>query len=701
MKSKIKIFLIVLLLTSISLMGSVEKLEASKTLSLVLNDKDITSKAMPVIENGRTLVPVRFISEELGAEVIWNGNDKTVLIKNGVNSILLKIGSRLITYNGGEDYQLSDVEPKLINTGKETLTYVPLRLIGNALDIGVGWDPEESNVYIDSNKAVDKEAISAVEIISQNRNQKINGETSIQIATEKEYKEDTYIEFLLLEKGETNGFIIGKGNDISGKYTYTPKIEDNGHKILVARVYDKSGRYLDGDAIPIEIKVEPKVYLSGVNKDDIIKGTVKLSTEANFFPLYVKYEIKKLVEVGEGKEILTDINDPLGTYTWNPIMKDNGVYSIRAIAYDAEENPYYSQPIIVGVDRERALTLGGVKDNMVIDRAVNLIANRNFDVSETEYFIRDVKTGKVSSLAKMPYGDYKWNPGPDDSGTKELFVKVVDRGRTYESNPIRVEVDGQAKIFLEGIKQEQITNKNISLNINSNVQVDNIKYIITNTNTGQKQELTPQGESNEIIYSPRETDKSNMIVEAQGKYKGKIISSDKIKFHVYHGEFFGSKPIVEKDEFLSLVSKPAVNSFKETGMSAAIITAQAILETGWGQSVPVDKYTGLLSNNLFGIKSKDGIGSVTSNTWEVYNGQEYRIDAGFRAYNTIDESLKDHRKFLLNGERYKPFTQVMYDYTKGSWALKRAGYATDPDYALKLIRIINSRNLYELDKVGI
>ncbi|HZK32998.1 MAG TPA: stalk domain-containing protein [Tissierellaceae bacterium] len=703
MRFKFKISLIAILLLCILFISSMVKPEASKALSLIINGQDVTSQAMPIIDSNRTLVPLRFVSEELGAKVTWNNTDRTVLIEKAGNTVLLKIASRLLSYNGGEDYQLSDVEPKLLNKDEHgnLMTYVPLRLIGNALNIGIEWNEKENAVYIDSGKAIDKESISSIEIISPSKNEKILGEFDIQIDAKKDYKEGSYVQFLLLEKGETSGFIIGKGNNITGKYTYTPKVEDNGQKILVARVFDENGIYLDGDAIPIEINLDPKVYLSGVNNGELIKETASLSANLNFLPLYVKYEIKKISESGENKEILTEIQDPLGSFTWNPGMKDNGVHSIRAIAYDSLNNSYYSEPIMVEVNKERVLTLSGVKEGMVIDKEVNLIANRNFDVSETEYLMRDVNTGIISTIEKIPYGGYKWNPGPDDSGTKDLFVRVIDRGIAYESEPIMVYVNGQAKLSLEGVGPEQVINKAITLNVKSNVDVENIRYFITNTSNNSKRELLGVGANNEVTYNPIESDKGYMIVEAEADYKGKTIYTDKIKFKVYHGEFFGPQPIIEKDKFKDFASNLALNSYKETNMSAALQTAQAILETAWGQSVPVDKYTGTLSKNLFGIKGKGPIGSVTSNTWEVYNGQTYRVDAEFRAYNNVDDSWKEHKTFLLNGERYKPFTEVMFDYTKGAWALKRAGYATDPEYATKLINIIKTYKLYELDKIGI
>lgn len=706
MNSKLKELLTISLVVGIvfiALLFSVEEVEASKALSLVINGQDLTYKASPIIENGRTLVALRLVSEELGAKVTWNGQDSTVLIEKDGKSILMKIGSRLISYNDGQDYELSDVEPKLINKdgGANASTYVPLRLISNALDIGVAWDGQERTVYINSEEAPDKEAISGLKIISQKPNEIIKGKTSIQIQTDKEYKEGSYIQFLLLEKGETSGFIIEKGKDIGGKYTYTPKIEDNGKKVLIAAVYDKNGNYLDGHAIAIEIKVDPQVSLLGVTEKDVIKDSVNLSTKTNFLPLYVKYEIKKLGELDLDEGFLTELKDPLGTFKWDPKMKENGLYSLRAVAYDYKKNPYYSESVIVEVDNERMLSLGGVKEGMLINNGVYLLANRNFDVSETEFLMRDLDTGRESTIAKIPYGGYMWNPKSEDTGAKELFVRVMSQNKYYTSDPVRVKVDGSAKLFLKGIGPDQVINKEVSLNVESNVDLENVRYFITNLSNNEKRELTQKGENNEVIYRPLASDKDHMMLEAQADYKDGTISSDKIKIKVYHGEFFGPQAIVAKDEFMALASKLSLNSYDETGMSAALQTAQAILETGWGQSVPVDKYTGKLSNNLFGIKGTTELGSVTSNTWEVYNGQSYRVDANFRAYKDVDSSWKDHKSFLLAGERYKPFTQVMFDYTKAAWALKRAGYATDPEYALKLINIIESYKLYELDKIGI
>ncbi len=701
MRLKMKLILSIIVISMVFFTGCSRNLQASKTLNLIVNKKDITANAMPIIENDRTLVPIRFISEELGAEVDWNASRQTVLIEKDGNSVELKINSKLISYNDGSDYQLSDVEPQLLNEDEDgnLRTYVPLRLVGNALDIEVEWNEEENNIYIDSKKEAEETPPSNIKIISQEKNQLITGETYLQIETSSDYPNGSELNFLLMDKGERAGFIVARGEEIEGKYEFTPKIEDNGEKILLAAIYDLNGEYIEGEAIAVEIKVDPLVELSGVKDDDRITSTVDLGVDTNFIPLYVKYEMKEIDSSYEGDENLTDVKDPLGSFTWNPMMKDNGRYLIRAVAYDIDEKKYYSDPIRVEVARDRILTLSGIKENDNINNSIVLSTNRNFDVSETEYMIRDVNTGIVSTLEKIPYGDYRWSPGPRDSGSKELFVRVVDRGKTYYSDPVRVRVDGSPKLFLEGIGPGQVVNEETPLNYNSNVDIENIKYIVTNPKTREKRDILPiEGEA---VFIPQEDESGDMKIEVQGTYGSSIISSELVDFKVYQGEFYGPEPIVEKDKFIPFISEYALDSYDEIGMSAALQTAQAILESGWGQSIPVDKYTGVLSYNLFGIKGEGTAGSVTSNTWEVYNGITYRVDADFRAYNDLDESWKDHKALLLKLDRYKPFTEVMYDYTKGAWALKRAGYATDPNYPIKLINIIKKYNLDELDKIEI
>lgn len=97
---------------------------------LIIDGRTITSSPGPVIEQGRTLVPIRIISEELGATVSWDEINRTVLIELGDKSALLKIDSLIFEVGkGSNNFDTSDVPAKIISDR----TFVPLRLVSNVL----------------------------------------------------------------------------------------------------------------------------------------------------------------------------------------------------------------------------------------------------------------------------------------------------------------------------------------------------------------------------------------------------------------------------------------------------------------------------------------------------------------------------------------------------------------------------------------
>lgn len=697
MFKKITTFLLFLVLPVLAVFSAVNYSEAisENKLMVMLDGKDATALASPVIENGRTLVQIRFISEEMGATVAWDGVERTVTVAKGNNNTFLRIGSYLVQYNDGTVYNLSDVAPRIINDR----TYVPIRLIGNALGIGVDWDQNTRTVILDSKKTSDITPFFDVKIISPKSGYTITGETSVQVSIPESSKDlAEEMKLLLLDKDTGKGFVAAHSKMPSSSIDYLPRIEDKGEKLLVAALYDANGKFIGGDTIQVNIDVRPKITLTGLKDGDIVKETASIGQNLNFLAYYVKYV---LTNQDSGKVITFDHQDPQGAYSWSPTMNQNGSYSIKVIAYDGNGTTYESQSISVKADVDRRLFLTGVSAGAIINKPVTLLASRNFDVSETQYVIKDVKTGEESILATIPYGQYVWFPGPEFSGNKELLVRVRDVRRVvYASSPINVKVDGVPKLLLKGIGPKQVVTGETKLSVNSNVKLDNVSYVLTEASTGIKRTLA--ADSNQgATFTPSKTDPSDMAIQAEGTYQGKKIISESVPFSIYLGAFYGSKPIIEKDKFLGLVSNLAKDSSSKTGMSTALQIAQAILETGWGQNVPVDKYNGKFSYNLFGIKGTGTNGSVVSNTWEVYNGVSYRIDAAFKAYNNLSESWDDRNKLLLTASRYAPFRAVMYDSTLGAWAVKRAGYATDPLYPIKLINIIDQYHLLELDKVGI
>lgn len=668
---------------------------AASSIRLIVDKKDITSLSSPIIENGRTLVPARFVFEEVGATVTWNEIDRTVKVEKEGKTVFLRIDSHLVEYNNGKAYDLIDVAPKIIN-GR---TYVPLRVVSNGLGIGINWDEVNRYVYVDSNEISESSPFFDMKIISQD--QTVEGKTELKVSSAETYlKEGNEIRYLLLDPNTAKGFVIARGEQITNSYTWLPKLEDKGNKVLVAAIYDKNGKFVAGDSIPLNVNVIPKVNLVGLEEGQIIDSNISMEADVNFVASYIKYEITNLKS---GKVTLTEVQDSKKPYNWNPMFQDNGDYSIKVIAYDKNSNEYPSQPINIQVSMTKKLSLVGVSSGGTVNRAVSLQASLNFYVEETEYLIKDVTTGEISTIKKMPYGNHIWFPGPEFSGNKELIVKVKDtRGTIIESNPVRVTVDGSPKILLSGIGPKQVLTGQAKLKVTSNVELDTVSYTLINSKTKVKRVLgTNMSPLDECIYDPVKSDEGDWIIQAEGIYNGKKILSDQVSFRVYLGDIYGPKPVIDgNDKFIELASKLAKTAREKTGMSAALQTAQSILETGFGKSVPVDKYTGLLSNNLFGIKGTGAAGSVISSTWEVYNGTKYIIDAEFRAYKSLDESWEDHKEFLKR-DRYSAFRDVMHDSAQGAWALSTAGYATDPLYAIKLMRLIDQYNLLELDRVGI
>jgi len=693
-KSNAKIAILLLMIFFVFLGFSCYAEENSGGIRLLVDGKDITELSEPVIENDRTLVPLRFVSEEIGAEVIWDGEKRSVQINKGEKKILFWIGSHLVDYGDGEFFGISDVAPKII----KDRTYVPLRLLGNALGIGVDWDGVERNVLVDSSKSSAVTPFFDVAIGYGSTYGTIEGRTAMDISAPEIIRgAASEMRLLLLEKDTAKGYVVAKGSSSAKEMEYLPRVGDNGDKVIAVAFYDGDKKFLGGDAIFASIDVKPQISIYGVSDSEEITGAVSIGQNINFLAEYVSYEIED-TESGTIKTV--DFKDPFGTYDWTPA---NGAYSIKAIAYDENGNSYESESVKVYVNEEKRLSLTGVSAGMTISEPVRLYASRNFDVIETQYIIRDVETGKTSILATIPYGGYTWTPGAEDSGEKELRVSVRDTaGRLYESEFVRVTVDGGPRLLFMGIRPGQVLTDPVEISFQSNVNVNKINLFLTDKSTGIGKYIVKDYSIDKLFeLSLSEIGHGQMSIRAEGFYNGEKVLSADVPFEIYMGTLYEAKPVVEKDMFLDFASNLASESWEKTGMSAAMQTAQAILETGWGQSVPVDKYNGKFSNNLFGIKGTGSKGYVTSNTWEVYNGVEYRVDDEFRAYSDVREGWEDHKNFLLERARYRPFTEVMYDSTLGAWAIKRAGYATDPVYATKLINIIKRYGLRRLDQTGI
>lgn len=142
-----------------------------------------------------------------------------------------------------------------------------------------------------------------------------------------------------------------------------------------------------------------------------------------------------------------------------------------------------------------------------------------------------------------------------------------------------------------------------------------------------------------------------------------------------------------KQQFTDAVYEAALKEQEKSGIPAAITTAQAIDESGYGRKVPVDLNNKTYSFNLFGIKAKSGQEFVEIWTTEHINGSNIKIKDKFAAYNSFEESISDRTRFLTENKRYASLFESD-DPEKWAHGLQDKGYATDPNYASKLIAIM-------------
>ncbi|MDZ4253206.1 MAG: flagellar assembly peptidoglycan hydrolase FlgJ [Sulfuritalea sp.] len=146
-------------------------------------------------------------------------------------------------------------------------------------------------------------------------------------------------------------------------------------------------------------------------------------------------------------------------------------------------------------------------------------------------------------------------------------------------------------------------------------------------------------------------------------------------------------------DFVDRLLPAALSAQRATGIPAPFMVAQAALETGWGRAEP-RRADGSTSFNIFGIKAGAGWQgpTVESRTTEVIMGVAQSRVERFRAYGSHAEAFADYANLMMRSPRYAPVREARdaADFARG---LQQAGYATDPQYAAKLERIIGGAAL--------
>lgn len=195
------------------------------------------------------------------------------------------------------------------------------------------------------------------------------------------------------------------------------------------------------------------------------------------------------------------------------------------------------------------------------------------------------------------------------------------------------------------------------------------QYTYSNRVAKRNQKLLAENGGNASNYTP---DSKNSTAKTKKGVEDKIPAGKKLS----------------SLEYIEMYSPYAIESMHKKKVPASITLAQGLLESGNGNS-KLSRAT----NNHFGIKC--------GGTW---NGESYRYDDDrpqecFRVYSSVLESYEDHGDFLRTRSWYASlFDLRITDYKGWAKGLKKAGYATDPQYPNKLISIIEKYRLHEYDK---
>ena len=172
------------------------------------------------------------------------------------------------------------------------------------------------------------------------------------------------------------------------------------------------------------------------------------------------------------------------------------------------------------------------------------------------------------------------------------------------------------------------------------------------------------------------------------KKLNKSLVNKKNKSSNQYNRFIKNMSIDERKKwYIKTYSKTAIGQMKKYKIPASIILAQGLVESGAGGS-----NLALKSNNHFGIKCHQ--------EWrgkKVYHDDDKKNEC-FRKYKNTIDSYKDHSEFLTTRGRYSfLFKFPIRDYIKWANGLKKAGYATDPNYPSKLITVIERYKLWKFD----
>ncbi len=206
--------------------------------------------------------------------------------------------------------------------------------------------------------------------------------------------------------------------------------------------------------------------------------------------------------------------------------------------------------------------------------------------------------------------------------------------------------------------------------------------------------IVEQLSGNNPNFTPASVLRPDSGLDGMGRvYKAQTSGQDKARASNEASEATAEKSAMfdSPESFVKSLLPVAQKVLQNSPLSPVMVVAQAALETGWGKKV-INKGDGSSSFNLFGIKADERWqgDKAKVQTVEFRDGVARKENAFFRAYHSLEQGLKDYVDFISSNERYSQAVENAQDPQQYFKSLQSAGYATDPQYADKVLNILNS-----------
>jgi flagellar protein FlgJ len=286
----------------------------------------------------------------------------------------------------------------------------------------------------------------------------------------------------------------------------------------------------------------------------------------------------------------------------------------------------------------------------------------------------------VSSVLKG-MRDAKLADGISDNDQSKFYKEMYDQ-------QLAVHLSGKPGVGLADLIVKQLS-KDEDKNDNKKMGLEDYLNRSSSSNKAVSNHSHGVSKSAETKDNNNWGSKNQEIFRAYIDHKQPIkeISENKLKNDT-------SLPIHSSEDFVDKLYPYAEQAAKELGVSPKVLLAQAALETGWGRSV-IKNSDGSSSFNLFNIKASKSWHGEQANvsTLEYENGVARKERAGFRSYNSYQESFQDYVNFIKSNPRYQTALQHVENGERYLQELQRAGYATDPGYSRKVMGIYHGDSM--------